>query len=402
VLPSVSKILYRFLLPITFLLTLCPSGRAAAPKTSRISLPVIFEENQGQVGSEFRFLSRSNGLETLYAPSGIDMSIPDGLGRMTEVQMRWLHAGRPSIFAEQLLPGRSNYLVGSDPSRWIKGIPQFAQIRYHQLYPGIDLVFHGTGDSIEHDFQVQPGADPAKIAFRLDQRSVVLKDGSLEVKGGAHALHFGKPLAYQEYGHERRPITAAFLVSVEGIVTFRLGAYDPSKALVIDPVLTFSTYLSGTASDTIRAITTDASGNVYVTGETAATDLPLKNPEQSTCANCANGDNDAFVTKLDPTGHTLLYSTYLGGSSGAEGGSIAVDGQGNIVVSGTATGSDFPHTSAAPTYCQTTASCFFLTSLKAHHSGYDPGGPWLIFHPCFSNRRIHIGYTNALSYSPVG
>ena len=370
--PSLSKTLYRFLLPICpCLLILCPLVRAAAPKNSRISLPIVFEENRGQVGSEFGFLNRSNGMETLYASSGIHMRIPNKTGEVTEIQMRWLHAGRPSILAEQPLPGHSNYLLGSDPSRWIKGIPQSAQIRYQQLYPGIDLVFHGAGDSIEHDFEVQPGANPAKIAFRLDQHAVVLKDESLEVEAGAHALHFAKPLAYQQYAHERKQISAAFSISAEGVVTFRLGKYDSSKALVIDPVLTFSTYLSGTNSDTIRAITTDASGNVYVTGQTAATDFPIKNPEQSTCSNCASGDNDAFVTKLDPTGKTLLYSTYLGGANGAEGGGIAVDGQGNIVVSGTATGNDFPHTLTPPAFCHTTNSCFFITSLKPSGASFN-------------------------------
>ena len=364
--------LYLFLLPICLCtLILCPSLTAAVHKTSRISLPVVFEENQGQAGPEFRFLNRTNGLETLYGPSGIHMRLQDKTGRAAEIQMRWLHAGRPTMAAEKPLPGQSNYLLGSDPSRWIKGVPQSAQIRYHQLYPGIDLVFHGTGDSIEHDFEVQAGSDPAKIAFSLDQPVVVRKDQSLQVEAGGNALHFAKPLAYQRYGQKRRQIPVAFAVSPEGIVTFRLGKYDQTRALVIDLVLTFSTYLSGTASDTIRAITTDASGNVYVTGETLATDFPLKNPEQSTCSNCAYGDNDVFVTKLDPTGQTLLYSTYLGGSAGAEGGSIAVDGHGNIVVSGTAIGSDFPHIPAAPAYCHTTASCFFLTSLKPDGASFN-------------------------------
>jgi Abnormal spindle-like microcephaly-assoc'd, ASPM-SPD-2-Hydin/Beta-propeller repeat len=368
----VSTGLYRFLLPICLcILILCPSLGAAAPKTGPVSLPVVFEENQGQVAPEFKFLNRSNGLETLYGSSGIHMRLADKTGRVTEIRMRWLHAGRPSMVAEKPLPGQSNYLLGSDPSRWIKGVPQSAQIRYRQLYPGIDLVFHGTGDSIEHDFEVQAGANPAKIAFSLDQPVVVANDQSLQVEAGGHTLHFAKPIAYQQYGHERKQIRVAFLVSPEGIVTFRLGKYDPSKTLVIDPVLTFSTYFTGTATDTIRAIATDAGGNVYVTGGTTATDFPLKNPEQSTCSHCANSDADVFVSKLDPTGQTLLYSTYLGGASGAEGGSIAVDGQGNIVVSGTATGGDFPHTPAAPPECITTASCFFLTSLKPDGASFN-------------------------------
>ena len=376
-LPAISKTMYRFLLPISLSLLIAgPSAKATTHKTKRIPLPVVFEENQGQVESEFRFLNRSNGMETLYASSGIQMRIPGKTGRATEIQMRWLHAGRPSIAAEQPLPGHSNYLVGSDPSRWVKDIPQSAQIRYQQLYPGIDLVFHGKGDAIEHDFQVRPGADPAKIAFTLNQPgvvqpAVVLKDGSLALEAGSDAIHFARPLAYQQFGIERKLIPAAFVVNARGIVSFRLGKYDSSRVLVIDPVLTFSTYLTGTASDNIRAITTDSSGNIYVTGETAATDFPVKNPKQATCPNCADGDEDAFVSKLDPTGQTLLYSTYLGGTSGAEGGSIAVDGQGNIVVSGAATGSDFPQTVTTPPACHTTASCFFITSLKPDGANFN-------------------------------
>jgi Abnormal spindle-like microcephaly-assoc'd, ASPM-SPD-2-Hydin/Beta-propeller repeat len=364
VLPGFVKSVYRLLFLITILPVLSvPLAGAAGPKPNRISLPVVFEENQGQVGSEFSFLNKSNGMETLYAASGIDMRIPDKTGQVEEVRMRWLHAGRPALVAEQRLPGHSNYLVGSDPSRWVKGIPQSAQIRYQRLYPGIDLLFHGKGDAIEHDFEVQPGADPANIAFRLNQRAMLLKDQSLEVHAGAYALHFARPIAYQQDGGKRKQIPAAFVVSADGIVTFRLGAYDRTKLLVIDPVLTFSTYLTGTAGDTIRAITTDASGNVYVTGQTSATDFPVKNPIQPTCASCPNG-GDAFVSKLDPTGTTLLYSTFLGGSGETEGGSIAVDGQGNIVLSGTASGENFPTTTAVPASCHTTASCFFLTSLK--------------------------------------
>lgn len=148
------------------------------------------------------------------------MRLPDKTGPVTEIQMRWLHPGRPSMVVERPLPGQSNYLLGSDPSRRIKGIPQSAQIRYHQLYPGIDLVLHGTGDSIEHDLEVQAGADPAKIAFSLDQPVVVRKDQSLEVEAGGHALHFAKPFAYQQYGHERKQIPVAFLVRSEGVFTF--------------------------------------------------------------------------------------------------------------------------------------------------------------------------------------
>jgi hypothetical protein len=354
--------LIRLLLFISFCLpTLSLPCAAASAKPNRVSLPIVFEENQGQAPSEAAFLSRSSGAVTFYRPGGIDIRLPGAHSREARIRMTWLHALTPTMLGEQALPGHSSYLIGNDSTRWLKGIRQFGQIRYQHLYPGVDLVFHGSGDSIEHDFLVQPGTPVSSIAFRLDRPARVLHDGSLEVTAGTGSIRFARPVAYQEMSGERRQIEASFQMHAEGAITFRVGSYDPSRVLVIDPVLTFSTYLSGTTQDQISAVTTDTGGNVYVTGTAGAIDFPVQNPEQAT-----NYGNDAFVSKLDSTGHTLLYSTFLGGTQGAQGGSIAVDRKGNIVVAGTASGSDFPQAGAIqPITCQTNYSCFFLTSFKA-------------------------------------
>ncbi|MCU1293850.1 MAG: choice-of-anchor domain, partial [Bryobacterales bacterium] len=334
---------------------------AAGPKASAIALPIVFEENRGQAPKDALFLSRSGGAETLYGQSGIDIRPPGKKGDDTQIRMEWWKARTPTVKAEEPLAGRSNYLIGSDAAQWTRGIRQYGQVRYGAMYPGIDLVFHGNGDAVEHDFVVQPGARASLIGFRLSRAARILKDGSLEVPvPTGSALHFARPVAYQDIDGRRETVEASFQMHASGAVTFRVGAYDHSRVLVIDPVLTFSTYLAGTTQDSIAAVTTDASGNIYVTGTTGAADFPVKNPLQAT-----NKGGDAFVSKLDPTGHTLLYSTYLGGTQGARGGGIAIDQQGNIVVSGTAAGPDFPLAGAIkPLTCQTNYFCYFLASIK--------------------------------------
>jgi hypothetical protein len=350
---------YRFLLPI-FCSLVAALPCAAIEKPHHIAVPIVFEMNQGQAPPDVAFLSRSNGIETVYRPSGIDIQLPGRHREITHIEVRWLRALSPSMHGEQMLPGRSNYLIGSDPTHWRKAIPQFGQVRYQHLYPGIDLVFHGSGDAVEHDFLVRPESSPSSIAFAINRPAKILGDGSLEIATETGSVRFAAPVAYQDVESGRRPVHASFRMDASGAVSFRLGSYDHRRALVIDPVLTFATYLSGTTADTITAVTTDRSGNIYVTGTTGATDFPLRNAEQAT-----NNGNDAFVSKLDPTGHTLLFSTFLGGSQGAVGGSIAIDGQGNIVVAGTASGSDFPKAGAIQSAaCQINGNCFFLASFK--------------------------------------
>jgi hypothetical protein len=222
---------------------------------------------------------------------------------------------------------------------------------------------------------VAPGADPTQIAFRVDNSSdiEVLPDGDLRVNSKYGALTLEKPVAYQVDAGRRHRVDAEFLVCSDKTVRFKIGTYDRNAPLVIDPVLVFSTYLGGTGTDRIYAATTDASGNVLVTGTTTSTDFPLKNPEQGTCG--SGGCAAAFITKLDSDGKTLIYSTYLGGSGGAQGTAIAVDGSGNAIVGGLSGSQGFPHAGSinSPS-CQTNQSCYFLASLKPDGSALNYSG----------------------------
>lgn len=347
-------------------------GTSASPKI--VSLPITFEKNVGQAPPSYQFLSRHSNIEALFSITGVDMVLPGGNNRQREIRLRLL-GSRPGIAPEgrDLLPTISNYLVGSDPSRWMRGIPNQSQVVYREIYSGIELVFHGTGDQLEHDFHIAAGADPSQVRFSIEGAHGIALDssGNLEISLADGKLIFRKPVAYQTLSGGRNAVQSAFVINPDKSVQFHLGRYDRQRELIIDPVFVFSTYLAGSNADSVVAATTDSNGNVYITGFTYSTDFPIEGGVQTT----ASGSPDAFVSKLDPAGHTLLYSTYLGGSSRNYGNAIGVDSNGNIIVAGTSSSNDFPHVGSVPALtCQGNNDCYFLASLKPDGSSLNYAG----------------------------
>ncbi|HEV2762712.1 MAG TPA: SBBP repeat-containing protein [Pyrinomonadaceae bacterium] len=272
------------------------------------------------------------------------------------------------------LPGKSNYFVGQDPARWRANVPTYASVRYEGIYPGIDLVYHGTRKRLEYDFVVAPGADPAVIRLSLGGTRGLRVDaeGDLILSTAVGRIRQSKPVAYQEVGGERREVACGYRITGARRISFRVGEYDRSKPLVIDPVLVYSTFLGGSDSDGGHSIAVDQQGNAYVTGFTVSPDFPTANPVQP---NLNGTRSDVFVTKLNPSGTALVYSTYVGGSVGDTGYGIDVDSAGNAYVAGTTGGSidfnDFPTVNAYdPTYGGTDDA--FLFKL-------DPSGSTLLF-----------------------
>ncbi len=367
--------LLRYLPTILVLLVLFQAFGFSSQLTP-VSLPIVFETNMGQVPSAYQFVSRHSGVEALFSSSGVDLFLPQGDHSRSSIGFRLLGA-KPDVVPEgrDLLLSKSHYLLGSDPSRWLRGVSNHSQVIYHEIYPGVDLIFHGSGDNLEHDFRISPGADPAKVRFSIVGAHAISlgASGDLEVSLPAGQLVFHKPLAYQESTHGREPVESSFVLNPDNTVRFQLGIYDSNRELVIDPVFGFSTYLASSSSDTPTAVTTDASGNIYVTGYTG-TGFPIVNGVQPVIA----GTNDAYVAKLDPTGHTLLYSTYIGGSEGNSGNyaaAIALDSKGNIIVVGTSGSNDFPHAgSVAKLTCQINTNCYFVSSLTPDGSAFNYSG----------------------------
>ena len=363
--------LVRFFLSALVVLICIPSTAALGASRQNISLPLVFEENQGQAPQQYRYLSHYNGMETMFLRDGVDFLLPEANKDHQRLGMRFIGSDDDSrVVATSPLKSHTNYLLGADTSRWIRGVSNYGRIEYETIYPGIDLAFYGNGSELEHDFQVAAGADPTSIAFRLSgaQHVEISREGNLEIRAGGETLILKKPIAYQTLSSRREPVDAAFVLEKDGSVRFHLGTYDAARPLVIDPVFTFSTYLDGTNADNVTAVTTDSDRNIYVTGYTTSTDFPTQAPVYSQEA----GGNDVFIAKLDPTGHTLIYSTYLGGSNDDFGATIAVDSAGDAIIGGISNSTDFPHAGAVPSASyQSTYDCYFVASLKPDGSGFN-------------------------------
>jgi Beta-propeller repeat len=311
-------------------------------------LPIRFEANDGQTDAKVKFLSRSAGYGLFLTQSEAVLTLrsersgSNAVGAQSTVRMKLIGADpAPRMEGLDRLPGRSNYIIGKDASRWRRNVVSFAKVRYRSVYPGIDLIYYGNQRQLEYDFVVAPEADPNMIRLSFDGADQIEIDaqGELVLKTANGEVRQRKPVAYQEVDGSKRDIASRYALKGEREVSFELGEYDRTQPLVIDPVIVYSTYLGGSSFEYRGSIAVDAAGNAYVTGITESLDFPTSNPLQP---NFGGGGNDVFVAKINPEGSALVYSTYLGGSDVDEGYGIAVDEDGNAYVTGSTKSTDFP------------------------------------------------------------
>ena len=320
-----------------------PSSTAKTPAVSKPQLveaygklPLSFEANQGQTDNRVDFLTRGSGYSLFLTPTEAVLALrkpaassrartthaPPGNTEAEQadavppaiVHMKLVGANpSPDVSGLEELPGKSNYFLGNDPDKWSTNVPHYAKVQYKDVYPGVDLVYYGNQRQLEYDLVVEPGADPDAITLSFEgvERLHIDAQGDLllDTPGGEVRQH--KPFVYQETDGIRREIAGSYALREGDRVGFQVAAYDASKPLVIDPVLSYSTYLGGSGEDYFfgGGIAVDASGNAYVTGTTSSTDFPTANPIQPTFG---GGNDDAFVTKLNAAGNALVYSTYPG------------------------------------------------------------------------------------------
>jgi hypothetical protein len=337
------------------------SGRDAKERVAQSygRLPLSFEPNRGQTDARVKFLARGHGYRLFLTPReavvdldaasqtrGASSARTQKPARGAVLRMRLSGANpQPSVLGAGRLPGRVNYLLGDDARRWRVGIPTFSKVVYQAVYPGIDLAYYGTEGHLEYDFLVRPGADPKAIAVRFagaDQLNLTSR-GDLLLRLGAGELRLKKPRIYQEFDGVRRDVEGGYARTGPRAIGFELGSYDASRPLVIDPVLSYSTYLGGGGDEQANLIAVDSERNVYVTGRTASSDFPTTSGTDSSLG----GTQDGFVTKLNPTGSALVYSTYIGGSGVDDGETITIDTNSNAYVTGITASSDFPTTPGA-------------------------------------------------------
>ena len=320
----------------------------------------MFEPNQGQTDARVRFLARGGGYGLFLTAQEAVLSLPQSRSGGKEpnhqasiVRMRLAGANeRPDVAGSDELPGKSNYFIGNDPAKWHRNIPQYARVRYAQIYPGVDLVYYGGQGLLEYDFQVAPGADPGRIQLSFEgARNVKLEAGDLVLATADGEVRLQAPRMYQVQGATRKTVDGRFVLLAENKVGFAVANYDRSQTLVIDPVLTYSTYLGGSGKESAPFVAVDTAPDIYVTGTTNSPNFPVTN--SSTFQ--ATATTNIFVAKFDPTGATLLFATYLGGTGADTSVGIAADVAQNVYVAGTTTSSNFP-TSAGTAFQATPLS----------------------------------------------
>jgi len=342
-------------------------------QASYAALPLAFEPNQGQTDAQVKYLARGNGYILFLTENDAVFSLHSGSAESQASTVRRgsalsvrnprqhnsqkdatavvrMHlAGANSLAKVEAggqLAGTTNYFLGNDPSKWHSGVGRYARVSYQDIYPGVNMAFHGAQRQPEFDFIVAPGANAAPIGFDLTgAQGMKLDDaGDLVISSAAGDVLLHQPVAYQEHDGARQAVSARFLLNANNQISFELGNYDHSRELVIDPSVSYeySTYLGGTGDDEGEAIAFDTNGNAYVTGETASTNFP-----GFSSTNKLVGSTDVFVTKIAADGSSLVYSTYVGGTLNQSGNGIAVDSSGDAYVAGFTASTNFPITTGA-------------------------------------------------------
>jgi len=325
---------------------------AAAIKAAAIDsygrLPLFFIRNDGQADGDVRFYERGAGHAAFFTGRGVLLSLMRGR-KARVVRLSFDGARKDAkIMAEGRLDTRVNFFRGKDPAGWRTDVPVYRKVVYRGVYRDIDIRFYGNNQRVEHDVVVRAGGDPDLVRFSYEgvKNIRVTDSGDLEVALEDGALVEERPRIYQEIDGRRVEVGGRYRVIESGTggratYGFVVGSYDRKRDLIIDPILDYSTYLGGAASDFGRDIAVDSTGAVYLTGWTMSTNFPTVTPVQGVYGGGLL-TGDAFITKINPAGTAVVYSTYLGGTNDEEGLSITVDANGAAYVAGVTESFNFP------------------------------------------------------------
>ena len=321
-------------------------------------VPLAFEPNRGQTDSRVQFFSRGQGYGIFLTPGEAVLSLQQPMSKTSKsaephsphtsiLRMTLVGAdSKAAATAREQLSGTTNYFFGIDAKKWATDVPTYGKVQFKGVYPGVDLVYYGNQRQLEYDFVVAPNADARQIALSFTGAAPKLNAGGdllLSTPGGETSFH--KPVVYQIVDNAKVAVDADYVVAKQH-VTFSLGSYDHTKPLIIDPVLSYGTFLGGNLDDRGFGVAVDAAGDAYLVGDTVSLNFPLVNAYSSSNHDTSNGWV-VYVSKLNPTGSALIYSTFIGGVADSHVLSVAVDSTGSAYVAGYTSAGDFPVTSGA-------------------------------------------------------
>jgi pimeloyl-ACP methyl ester carboxylesterase len=330
-----------------------PTWQLLRPENPGTSLPLSFIPNVGQSDPAVRYQLNGGSSAAFFMDEGLLLAVADGPETLPYIRVRWENANATvRVSAGQPLPGVVNYIRGNDPRQWQSSIPTFAEIIYQELYPGVDLHYAGDNGRLKGTYLVAPGSRPAQIRWRyegaqqvsIDPRSgdlIIVLGSSDDVRSGP-TIREAAPVAWQPHGSLDISVAVAYALHADGSVGFSLpDGYNANLPLVLDPTLTFSSYLGGALYDHGHAVTVDGEGNLYLKGVTRSANFPTHNP----LFPLLKGDSDVFIAKLNADKSAYEFITYLGGSSSEDRlgvGGITLNAAGNIYLTGQTESNDFP------------------------------------------------------------
>jgi hypothetical protein len=355
----------RFAGPVPFLLlgiigtiVVLPRSEAEGPNATHHTASKLSDPIHGQPLAferyEDQFVSRTPGYTVFLEPRQATIALRSGAAQANTKQPSFTNGGTRSFIRMRLLQSnpastplpedpllaKANYFIGNDPAKWRTNVPLFSRVRFPSVYKDVDLLYYGSQQHLEYDFVIRPGGEPQSISFAVDGASsaTVVQSGDLVLQTGSARAVLHRPIAYQIVNAQRHDVTASFLPLGGSSFGIRVARYDHKAPMIIDPVLAYSTYLGGSDDEGIFGIGFDDDGNIYVAGETSSLDFPQKGGIQ----NRLGGNYDAFVSKFDPQGANLIYSTYLGGANYDHAIGIQVDEYGSVYLAGVTQSPDFP------------------------------------------------------------
>ena len=310
-------------------------GHPDAPTKALESLylPMTFEQNQGQSPERIRFVGRGMSSTVSFIDNGIELRSGER-GRVERIRLSYVDAVAVKPVGEALTGGVANYYLSREVNQGITQVPMYSRVRYPKIYPGVDVVFHGNRDQLEYDFEIAPGSAPDRIALKVEdaEKIEIAPNGELVIHAAREVWKLLRPTAFQVIDGARQLVSARYEITEPGIFKVKVGAYDPSIPLVIDPVVQYAGLFAVSSEISVVGVRADSAGNLLLAGSAPA-DYPVAN---------GNAGSGLYVTKLNAAGDTILFSTFIQASGGSTVSAVAMDALDNFYMTGTSGGTNFP------------------------------------------------------------